>query len=89
MKDTRKALGSKGEDLAVQYLKKKGFKVIGAWSNEKENRFTWILAYDGPESFEKADKAYYDSPERKFLGQEPRRLLTEVDTVIMAAVSPT
>jgi len=28
MKDTRKALGSKGEDLAVQYLKKKGFKVI-------------------------------------------------------------
>ena len=28
MKDARKALGSKGEDLAVQYLKKKGFKVI-------------------------------------------------------------
>jgi putative endonuclease len=28
MKDTSKALGSKGEDLAVQYLKKKGFKVI-------------------------------------------------------------
>ncbi len=28
MKDTRKALGSRGEDLAVQYLKKKGFKVI-------------------------------------------------------------
>jgi putative endonuclease len=28
MKDTSKALGSRGEDLAVQYLKKKGFKVI-------------------------------------------------------------
>jgi putative endonuclease len=28
MKDTTKALGSRGEDLAVQYLKKKGFKVI-------------------------------------------------------------
>jgi putative endonuclease len=28
MEDTRKALGVKGEDLAVQYLKKKGFKVI-------------------------------------------------------------
>jgi putative endonuclease len=28
MEDTRKALGFKGEDLAVQYLKKKGFKVI-------------------------------------------------------------
>ena len=28
MKDTSKAVGSKGEDLAVQYLKRKGFKVI-------------------------------------------------------------
>jgi putative endonuclease len=28
MEDTRKALGLRGEDLAVQYLKKKGFKVI-------------------------------------------------------------
>jgi putative endonuclease len=28
MEDFRKALGFKGEDLAIQYLKKKGFKVI-------------------------------------------------------------
>ena len=28
MEDTRKALGFRGEDLAVKYLKKKGFKVI-------------------------------------------------------------
>jgi putative endonuclease len=28
MEDTRKALGSRGEDLAVRYLKKRGFKVI-------------------------------------------------------------
>jgi putative endonuclease len=28
MKEASKALGSKGEDLAVKYLKKKGFKVI-------------------------------------------------------------
>ena len=67
---------------------KKGFKIIGAWSNEKENRFTWILGYEGSEGFEKADKVYYDSPERKSLKQDPRRLLTEVDTIIMTAVSP-
>jgi putative endonuclease len=28
MEDTKKALGSKGEDLAVRFLKKKGFTVI-------------------------------------------------------------
>jgi putative endonuclease len=28
MEDTRKVLGARGEDLAVKYLKKKGYKVI-------------------------------------------------------------
>lgn len=36
MEDTRKALGSKGEELAVQYLKKKGYKVI-----ERNYRCQW------------------------------------------------
>jgi len=36
MEDTRKALGFKGEDLAVQYLKKKGYKVI-----ERNYRCQW------------------------------------------------
>jgi len=36
MEDTRKALGFKGEELAVQYLKKKGYKVI-----ERNYRCQW------------------------------------------------
>jgi hypothetical protein len=65
---------------------KMGFKIVGAWSNKKENRFTWIISYDGPEGFEAADKAYYESPERKALKQDPRRLIAEMDLVVMTAV---
>ena len=36
MEDIRKALGSRGEDLAVKYLKKKGYKVI-----ERNYRCQW------------------------------------------------
>ena len=36
MEDTRKVLGSRGEDLAVRYLKKKGYKVI-----ERNYRCQW------------------------------------------------
>jgi len=36
MEDFRKALGSKGEDLAVRYLTKKGYKVI-----ERNYRCQW------------------------------------------------
>jgi putative endonuclease len=36
MEDFRKVLGAKGEDLAVRYLKKKGYKVI-----ERNYRCQW------------------------------------------------
>ena len=36
MEDTRKVLGARGEDLAVKYLKKKGYKVI-----ERNYRCQW------------------------------------------------
>jgi len=36
MEDTRKVLGARGEDLAVRYLKKKGYKVI-----ERNYRCQW------------------------------------------------
>ena len=35
---------------------KKGFKVIGAWTVVEENRFVWILGWEGPGTFEKANK---------------------------------
>ncbi len=34
-----------------------GFRVVGVWAIEEENRFVWILAYRGPATFEEADAA--------------------------------
>ena len=31
-----------------------GFRVVGAWSLIDTNEFVWVLAYDGPDSFEAA-----------------------------------
>jgi len=46
MEDTRKVLGARGEDLAVRYLKKKGYKVI-----ERNYRCQWgeidLIAREG------------------------------------------
>lgn len=46
MEDTRRALGARGEDLAVRYLKKKGYKVI-----ERNYRCQWgeidLIAREG------------------------------------------
>ena len=62
-----------------------GFKVVGAW-RVGEERFVWILAYEGKVGFEKADEDYYSSPERKKLNPNPARHLGTTDHHMMANV---
>ena len=54
-----------------------GFEVLGAWVSEEASTFTWLLGYDGPERFETANAAYYDSPERAALDPDPARHIAE------------
>jgi NIPSNAP len=65
--------------------KKFGFKIAGAWRIE-EDRFIWILGYEGKEGFEKADELYYASPERKELSPDPARHLRKTDHHMMMDV---
>ena len=48
-----------------------GFKIEGAWAVEGQNKFIWILSYDGPEGFEAKDSAYYASQARTTLQPDP------------------
>ncbi len=59
-----------------------GFEVVGSWTAEPD-QFVWILRYDGPLSWEEADRAYYSAPERKALSPDPARHLAAVDTLVM------
>jgi len=66
-----------------------GFVVVGAWVVATENRFLWILGYDGPGTFADADAAYYSSPERSQLTPDPARHLDEVEHTMMLSVLDT
>jgi hypothetical protein len=52
-----------------------GFQILGAWSNEGEHTFVWVIAHDG--DFTAADRAYYLSPERAALDPDPARHILE------------
>ena len=55
-----------------------GFKVAGAWKIG-EDRFVWILGYEGGKrEFEKANEKYYNSKERKAIRPDPARHLLEI-----------
>jgi hypothetical protein len=53
-----------------------GFE-IQAWTVPAESRLIWILRYTGPTTFEEADQAYYDSPERAAIDPDPARWIAE------------
>jgi hypothetical protein len=63
-----------------------GFRVEGAWTIPEQNRFVWIITYDGPGTFEEADAAYYASPERKALDPDPAELIGKAETHFLQPV---
>jgi hypothetical protein len=73
---------------SVRPLREKlGFTVAGAWTIEDENRFIWILRWDGPGSFQDADRAYYASPERAAVKPDPARLIVSSEHKFCQAVA--
>jgi hypothetical protein len=53
-----------------------GFE-IQAWSVPEDSHFVWIVRYDGPGTFEEADRAYYASPERAAVHPNPSPWIAE------------
>jgi hypothetical protein len=62
---------------------KKGFTIEGAWLIPSESRFLWIVSHDGPEGWEAADRAYYDSPERKAMDPDPASFIVAKRTLFI------
>ena len=48
-----------------------GFKIVTALADKESGEFVWLLSWDGPEGYEAADRAYYESPGRKSVSWDP------------------
>jgi hypothetical protein len=66
--------------------KKKGFVIEGAWKIPTEERFVWIVSYDGPDGWEPANHKYYESPERKAMDPDPSSFILSQRTCFISAV---
>ena len=69
----------------VPLRKKIGFVVIGGWMDRKDNRFIWIVGWEGAGTFEEANARYYSSPERMEISPDPRTYLEEIKTTMMTS----
>jgi len=68
--------------------RKFGFQIEGAWVVSGQNRFVWILTYDGPAGFKAKDEEYYASAERKALHPDPAPLIAGMEVVDLESVLP-
>ena len=71
----------------VPLRKKFGFRVIGSWFSREENRFVWVVAWDGSGSFEQAHNKYYSSEERLAMKPDPASYLAKVDTIMVNSMA--
>ena len=53
-----------------------GYRIHGAWTIEETNQFAWLISYEGRESWEVKESAYYSSVDRKAMEPNPARLIS-------------
>jgi hypothetical protein len=62
-----------------------GMDVVGAWVDEENNRFVWVV--EGPDDFDEATTRYLQSPERKGMKPEPGDFIAGMDTPMVRPVA--
>lgn len=63
-----------------------GFRIHGAWTIEETNQFAWIVSYDGQESWEAKEDAYYSSANRKDMEPNPARLISRSEEYFVNSI---
>ncbi|MEP7082059.1 MAG: NIPSNAP family containing protein [Chloroflexota bacterium] len=64
-----------------------GFE-IEAWALRDDHRLVWFLSHSGSvDEFEAADRAYYDSEERRAFDPDPREFLERADHFFVERIS--
>ena len=73
-------------DQAVPVRTLYGFEVLASWRSEDDAQFGWLVAFTGDGAFEDAEKAYYSSPERAAMADDPAKYLDKVETLMVDTV---
>lgn len=62
-----------------------GFTVEHAWASEEDDTFVWVVGYEG-DNWETAERAYYESEERRSMEPDPARRIAEPRAFFARAV---
>jgi hypothetical protein len=74
---------AKWREFVVPLRLQHGFEIGGAWLDHERSQFVWVIAYEGPESFEAANKRYWALPERAAMDLDPKDYLVDRDVRVV------
>ena len=63
-----------------------GFQIHSAWLVESTNQFVWLISYEGTESWEAKEEAYYSSAQRKAMEPNPSRLIARSEQYFVESI---
>jgi len=66
---------TKWRELVVPLRLEFGFEIHGAWVDRERSQHTWVVSYEGSESFDERNAAYWASPQREAMGLDPAQYL--------------
>ena len=60
-----------------------GYRIPFAAKIPSTNQFVWVLAYDGPETWEAKEAAYYKSTARKAMSPDPAQWIARPEQLLV------
>jgi hypothetical protein len=76
------------KDNIVPAREANGFTILSAWRDVEANGFIWVVRWNGEGSFEDADAAYYDSPERSKLPKAFGQYIASSEVRMIETIDP-
>jgi hypothetical protein len=73
-------------DHVVPARRAHGYTVLGAWNDPEDGTFVWVVGHEAPNGWAAAEKAYYDSDERRSLPRNPAELMSAATTKVLQPV---
>ena len=66
--------------------RKLGYQIPFAAKIPATNQFIWLLTYDGADTWERKEAAYYASPERKLLSPDPAQWIARPEQLMVVPI---
>lgn len=75
------------QEQLIPIHQKLGMPVERAWVNDARTEFIWVRSFPSKEAISEMEKAYFDSPERKAIGDLPQQHIAKTEVRLIESVA--